>query len=249
MDNIKLENIINKELNVNKINDYLPNGLQIEGCKEIKIVVIGVSLCQELLDKAVMLNADAVIVHHGLFWKNENPVIKGIKYNRIKTILNNSINLYCWHLPLDIHYEFGNNVQLAKLLSIEICGKIHPFVFWGEFKHFISYNELIFNINKIFLRRPYHCSSKSNLSNLIKKIAWCSGAGQNYIDYAINFGVDAFITGEISEQTFHIIRENNIHFFSIGHYVSERYGIISLGMWLKDKYNLKITFFDVDNPI
>ena len=132
MKNTELERLINEKLNSAAISDYAPNGLQVEGKEKVQKIVTGVTASQALLDEAVRLGADAVIVHHGYFWKGESPVIRGMKRNRLKTLLANDINLYGWHLPLDAHPELGNNAQLAALLGITVMGEIEPLVPWGE---------------------------------------------------------------------------------------------------------------------
>ncbi len=123
MKNTELEQLINEKLNSAAISDYAPNGLQVEGKETVQKIVTGVTASQALLDEAVRLQADAVIVHHGYFWKGESPVIRGMKRNRLKTLLANDINLYGWHLPLDAHPELGNNAQLAALLGITVMGE------------------------------------------------------------------------------------------------------------------------------
>lgn len=135
MKNTELEQLINEKLNSAAISDYAPNGLQVEGKETVQKIVTGVTASQALLDEAVRLGADAVIVHHGYFWKGESPVIRGMKRNRLKTLLANDINLYGWHLPLDAHPELGNNAQLAALLGITVMGEIEPLVPWGRADH------------------------------------------------------------------------------------------------------------------
>ncbi|BAP58590.1 Nif3-like dinuclear metal center hexameric protein [Candidatus Tachikawaea gelatinosa] len=248
MNNLQLEKIINQKINKDCIKDYLPNGLQIEGRKTIKKIITGVTANQELINKSIELNADAIIVHHGFFWKNECPIIKGMKKKRLTDLLKNNINLYSWHLPLDIHPYLGNNKQLANLLNIKIGGNINTFVNWGTFKKAMDDNQLLQLIKEKLMRIPLHCKSK-NASKLIKKVAWCCGKGQNFIDTVINFGnIDAFITGEVSEQTFHSVCESNLHFFSAGHHATEVGGIKALGQWLSRKYKLDITFINISNP-
>ncbi|XBC37949.1 MAG: Nif3-like dinuclear metal center hexameric protein [Buchnera aphidicola (Floraphis choui)] len=247
MKNTILEKIINKKLNSAKFDDCIPNGLQIEGIQEIKKIITGVTACQELLDIAVKKKAQAIIVHHGYFWNKSERVIKGILKSRVKTILENNINLYCWHLPLDYHYKLGNNAQIKEALNICLKGYILPLVPWGIFKQDIAYKKLIKIISKKFNRIPFHY--KHNAPEIIKKVAWCSGKGQSFINSVSQFGVDAFLTGEVSEDTIHVAKEKNFHFFSIGHHASERGGIIALTNWLKNTSNLDITFIDVYNPI
>ncbi|MEI4269686.1 MAG: Nif3-like dinuclear metal center hexameric protein [Candidatus Dasytiphilus stammeri] len=223
MHNTELEQLINQLLRSNSFRDYVPNGLQVTGRDQIFNIVSGVTACQALLEEAVKHRADAVIVHHGYFWNNESLVIKGIKRNRLKTILVNDINLYCWHLPLDAHPKLGNNAQLAKLLGIIVQGEIVPLLWWGKFRDPLTSEGLNQLLSSKLGRVPLHCGD--NAPHFITRIAWSTGAGQDFIEQAGHFGVDAFITGEVSEQTIHIARENGIHFFAAGHHATERGGI------------------------
>ncbi|QJC30631.1 Nif3-like dinuclear metal center hexameric protein [Enterobacteriaceae endosymbiont of Neohaemonia nigricornis] len=247
MNNNELELIINKKLQILKIDDYTINGLQVEGKKSIKRIITGVSICQKLLQSAIQYKADAIIVHHGLFWQNDNLSIKGIKKKRLNILLNNNINLYAWHLPLDIHPTLGNNIYLSKILNINVHGNINPFVFYGSFTQNITIQELIKNITQKLNRIPLHLGP--NINNQIKNIAWCSGAGQKFFEEAIFFGIDVFITGEVSEMNFHLAKEYKVHFISAGHHATERGGIIMLSDWLKYKYNLDVYFLDINNPV
>ena len=246
MRNTELEQIVNQQLSTATFSDYAPNGLQVEGREEIKKIVTGVTACQALLDEAVRLEADAVLVHHGYFWKSEAPVIKGMKRNRLKTLLANDINLYGWHLPLDAHPQLGNNAQLAKMLGITVQGEVMPLVPWGELSEALSGEQLAERISNVLGREPLHCGD--NAPRLIRRIAWCSGGGQGFIDAAAAFGADAFITGEVSEQTIHSAREQGLHFFAAGHHATERGGIKALGEWLAENHGLDVTFIDIANP-
>lgn len=246
MRNTELEQIVNQQLNTAAFSDYGPNGLQVEGRPEVKKIVTGVTASQVLLDEAVRLNADAVLVHHGYFWKNEPAIIKGMKRNRLKTLLANDINMFGWHLPLDAHPQLGNNAQLAKLLGIEVRGQIDQLLPWGELTGGLTGEQLAQRISQVLGREPLHCGD--NAPKHIRRIAWCSGGGQGYIDAAAAFGVDAFITGEVSEQTIHSAREQGLHFYAAGHHATERCGIQALGEWLAEHYDLDVTFIDIPNP-
>lgn len=246
MKNTELERIVNQQLNSSAFSDYAPNGLQVEGRPEVKTLITGVTACQALLDEAVKRKADAVLVHHGYFWKSEAPVIRGMKRQRLRTLLVNDINLYGWHLPLDAHPQLGNNAQLAVLLDIGMKGDIQPLVPWGELTEPLSGEELAAKIAKRLGRTPLHCGD--NAPALIRRIAWCSGGGQGFIDSAAAFGVDAFISGEVSEQTIHSAREQGLHFFAAGHHATERGGIKALGEWLAQNHGLDVVFINIDNP-
>jgi dinuclear metal center YbgI/SA1388 family protein len=245
--NTELEQRVNQLLNTADFKDYAPNGLQVEGRSEIKKVITGVTACQALLDEAVRLQADAVMVHHGYFWKSEAPVIKGMKRQRLKTLLVNDINLFGWHLPLDAHPKIGNNAQLARLFGIEVKGEIEQLLPWGELAQPVSGAEFAQRIGTTLGREPLHCGD--NAPARIRRVAWCSGGGQGYIDQAAAFGVDAFISGEASEQTIHSAREQGLHFFAAGHHATERDGIKALGEWLAQEHGLDVTFIDINNPV
>lgn len=182
MKNSELEQLINEKLNSAAISDYAPSGLQVEGRETIQKIVTGVTASQALLDEAVRLEADAVIVHHGYFWKGESPVIRGMKRNRLKTLLANDINLYGWHLPLDAHPELGNNAQLASLLGINVMGEIEPLVPWGELSMAVSGLELASWIEARLGRKPLWCGDTG--PDKVARVAWCTGGGQSFIDSA-----------------------------------------------------------------
>ena len=246
MKNSELESLINEKLNSTSFSDYGPNGLQVEGRETVQKIITGVTASQALLDEAVRQNADAVIVHHGYFWKNESPIIRGMKRNRLKTLLANDINLYGYHLPLDAHPELGNNVQLAQLLGITVMGEIEPLVPWGELAMPVPGLELASCIESRMGRRPLWSGDTG--PDTVKRVAWCTGGGQGFIDSAARFGVDAFITGEVSEQTIHSAREQGLHFYAAGHHATERGGIRALSEWLTENTDLDVTFIDIPNP-
>ncbi|PJG85069.1 Nif3-like dinuclear metal center hexameric protein [Conservatibacter flavescens] len=250
MNNIALEQLLDQKLNANSIKDYAPNGLQIEGKTEVKKIITGVTASQALIDYAVSQNADAILVHHGYFWKSENPCIRGMKGKRIKTLLQHEINLYAYHLPLDIHPELGNNAQLAQLLGIENLKPLedttNSIPMYGELTAPITSEAFIQRIEQKLQRTPLVCCDAG--PTLIKTIGLCTGGGQGYIDLAAAKGLDAYITGEVSEQTIHSAREQGMHFFAAGHHATERYGIKALGEWLAEQYHFDVEFKDIDNP-
>ncbi|QPR27870.1 type 2 GTP cyclohydrolase I [Edwardsiella hoshinae] len=246
MDNWLLEQQINQLLNVAEIQDYAPNGLQVEGRREVRRVITGVTACQALLDAALQAEADAVLVHHGYFWKNETPTIRGMRRQRLKTLLANDINLYAYHLPLDAHPQLGNNAQLAQLLKITPQGLIAPLLPYGDLVEPCSAGEMIGRLERKLHHSVLH--SGDNAPALIRRVAWCTGGGQGFIEQAASFGVDAFITGEVSEQTIHTAREMGLHFFAAGHHATERGGVRALGAWLAQEYGLEVTFIDIANP-
>lgn len=246
----QLLDYINNYLEIGKIKDYCPNGLQVEGRAEINTIITGVTASQALIDKAIEQRADLILVHHGYFWKGESQPIVGLKKNRIKALLVNDINLAGYHLPIDVHPEVGNNRQLGELLGLKnikpIAG-IEPLgiVYQGELTQSHTEHELASHIERVLQRTPLAVSGqKSN----IKTLAWCTGGGQSFIDAAADYNIDAFISGEVSEQTVHSARELGVAFYAAGHHATERYGIKALGEHLKSHFNVDVQFVDVDNP-
>ncbi|WP_434543065.1 Nif3-like dinuclear metal center hexameric protein [Halopseudomonas bauzanensis] len=231
--------------------DYCPNGLQVEGRCEISRVISGVTASQALIEAAAAQGADLLLVHHGYFWKGEAAQITGLKQRRIKALLEHGINLVAYHLPLDAHAKFGNNVQLAQLLGWHITGGLEPdnprsVGLQGELSEAVSGAELAQQLNIALGREPLFIAGHSRP---VKRIAWCTGAAQGYIDKAVALGVDAFITGEVSEPTIHIARECGINFYAAGHHATERYGVKALGEHLAEHFGVEHQFIDIDNPV
>lgn len=248
---IQLMDYLNTLLSPGDFKDYCENGLQVEGRDQIKTIVSGVTACQALLDQAVALNADAVLVHHGYFWKGEPQSLVGMKGKRIRTLIKNDINLIAYHLPLDVHPEYGNNAQLAKLLGLTILdglevGNPNSIGLVGELASPVTAEEFSKQLTAVLGRTPLHIGEGSDS---ISKVAWCTGAAHSYIYKALAAGVDAFITGEISEPTVHIAREEGIHFYAAGHHATERYGAKALGDHLAEKFGIEHHFVDIDNPV
>ena len=251
MKNRKLANKLDQVLEIHQFKDYCPNGLQIEGVEEVKKIITGVTANQALIDIAIAENADAILVHHGFFWKGESQQIVGMKYKRIKALIENGINLYAYHLPLDVHPELGNNAKLAQLLAITDRRPLEP---WdkrsvgrvGKFEQAITAQILSDRIESVLARKPLHIEGGNKE---IKTVAWCTGGGQDYISIAAEQGIDAFISGEISERTVHIAREMGIHYYAAGHHATERYGVQALGQWIEAELDLEVKFIDIDNPV
>ncbi|HBT58587.1 MAG: Nif3-like dinuclear metal center hexameric protein [Pseudomonadales bacterium] len=241
----------NKLLDSGGFQDYCPNGLQVEGRTEIRRIVSGVTASQALVDAAVEARADLLLVHHGYFWRGESAAVVGVKQRRLKALLQNDINLVAYHLPLDVHAELGNNVQLARLMGWQISGGLEPnnprsVGLTGELAAPCAGEELAALLAARLQREPLFVAGHDRP---VKRIAWCTGAAQGYIDKAIALGVDAFITGEVSEPTVHAARENGIHFYAAGHHATERYGAKALGEHLAATFGLEHRFIDIDNPV
>ncbi len=228
-----------------------PNGLQVEGRPEINRIITGVTASQALLDRAVELQADLILVHHGYFWKGEAEPIIGMKKNRLKTLLSNDISLVAFHLPLDGHPLFGNNAQLAERLGLEVCGGLEPvnplsIGLTGRLSSPLSAEEFSQQIAAALGRKVMHIEGGPER---IETVGWCTGAAQGYIEKAAALGLDAFISGEISEPTVHCARELGIHYFAAGHHATERYGVQAVGEHLAEKFGLDHEFIDIDNPV
>lgn len=241
---------LNDWLQPDKVQDYCPNGLQVQGRDEIERIVTGVTASQALLDAAVDAKADAVIVHHGYFWKGEADAVVGMKYRRLRTLFAHDMNLIAYHLPLDIHPEFGNNRRLLELLNcvdIQSDERVAPagILQLGNLPEAISGYDLADRIEYTLARTMLACELSETP---IRRVAVCTGGGQGFIEQAIAAGADAFITGEVSEQTIHIARECGIQFFAAGHHATERYGVQALGDRIATHLNLDVQFIDIDNP-
>jgi len=244
----KMQAALNVLLEPQRFQDFAPNGLQVEGRAQIDIVVSGVTASQALLNAAIALKADAVLVHHGYFWRSEDPCLVGMKGRRVQTLMQADINLFAYHLPLDCHMELGNNAGLGRALGVPQFGPLIPEeptlpVFMGELPEVLSQVQVAESLSKELGRQVL-----SEGDRAIRRIAWCTGGGQGYIDKAADAGADLFVTGEVSEQTIHIARERDIGFIAAGHHATERFGVQSVGSWLSRELGVKHHFVDDDNP-
>ncbi len=231
--------------------DYCPNGLQIEGRSSINKLVTGVTASRAFIEAAIADKADAILVHHGYFWQGEKAEITGIKKQRIKMLLENEISLLAYHLPLDAHPKYGNNAQLGALLEFKIIDELYPKFkskvgVVGELLKPSTVSELKMQLKTKLNREPFHVPGKAEK---IKNIAWCTGSAQHSIERAHDIGADAYMSGEISEQTVHFAREAGIHYFAAGHHATERYGVQAVGKYLAEKYPIEHSFIDIDNPV
>ena len=237
-------------LNAARIADYCPNGLQVEGRPQVRRIVSGVTASQALLDAAVEAEADVVLVHHGYFWKGEDARVTGMKRRRLQTLLGHDISLLAYHLPLDLHPEVGNNVQLARQLEITVEGPLDPdnpkvVGLLGSLAEPMTARDFARRVQEVLGREPLLVEG----AGMVRRIGWCTGGGQGYIDDAIAAGVDLFLTGEASEQTFHSARENRVSFIAAGHHATERYGVQALGDYLARRFAIEHLFIDCPNPV
>ncbi|MDD5174925.1 MAG: Nif3-like dinuclear metal center hexameric protein [Sterolibacterium sp.] len=230
-----------------RFRDYCPNGLQVEGRAEVRRMICGVTANQALLDAAVTQGADAVLVHHGWFWKSEDSRITGFRKRRMATLLAHDISLFAYHLPLDAHPDLGNNAQWAKRLGWRIESRFgeQELGFLGGCSAATA-GQLARELEQALGRLP---QLVGDADRPLKRIAWCSGGGQGYFEQAIAAGADCFISGEISEQTVHLARETGIPFIAAGHHASERFGVQAVGAHLQEKFGLICTYVEIDNPV
>ncbi|QSP94515.1 Nif3-like dinuclear metal center hexameric protein [Marinobacter salinisoli] len=226
--------------------DYCPNGLQVEGRPDVKLIVSGVTASKALIDAAIDAGADMILVHHGYFWKGEDPRVRGMKRDRLKLLLNHDVNLVAYHLPLDDHPELGNNRQLAKILGIANPRPLGGLVWQGELEQPVQVSHFAQQISEKLNRAPLWVGEGKDE---IRRVGWCTGAAQGFIDKALEAGLDAYISGEISEPTTHTARESGIHYFAAGHHATERYGVQALGEALAKEFGLTHRFIDCDNPV
>lgn len=248
MQRAELQQYLDNLLEVGRFRDYCPNGLQVEGRDAIHRVVCGVTASQALLDEAVARQADAVLVHHGYFWRGEDGRITGMRRKRLATLLKHDINLFAYHLPLDAHPELGNNAQLARLMGWLPDGRFgEQEIGWtGRLERPQSLELLARHAAARLGREPLVLGDPART---VSRIAWCTGGAQGYFEQAIACGVDCFVSGEASEPTTHLARESGVAYLGIGHHASERYGVRALGAHLAERFGIDAVFVDVDNPV
>ncbi len=238
-------------LDAGSFRDYCPNGLQVEGRDTVTRIVTGVTASQALIEAAAEQQADLLLVHHGYFWKGEDACITGMKRRRLKALLDRDMSLLAYHLPLDAHPELGNNACLAQRFELPITGWFGdgggpPLACEARLAEPLTAAALGERIARALGREPLHIDAGPAQ---IRRIGWCSGAAQGYLEAAARHGLDAFISGEISEPTVHIAREYGIHYFAAGHHASERFGVQALGAHLAEHFGIEHFFVDIDNPV
>ena len=248
---MQLSDFCDDYLRVSDFKDYCPNGVQVESVGEVESIVSGVTASLDLIEAAIEVKADTLLVHHGYFWKGEAAIITGFKGRRIRTLIKNNLNLLAYHLPLDAHPVVGNNAQIAKIMGWEVHGTfasvgLHDIVFHTTLRAVMTLDELSESIASKLNTKPLSIAAGDKL---IRRVAWCTGAAQSYIDQAADRGFDVFISGEVSENTFHYAKECGIHYIAAGHHATERYGVQALGQLIVDQFGLQHQFIDIPNPV
>lgn len=250
IDRTQLLNTFDALLAPERFRDYGPNGLQVEGCASVHKIVSGVTASQALIEAAVAAGAQAVFVHHGLFWRGQEGCVRGWMKQRLALLLAHDINLFAYHLPLDAHPELGNNAQLGLQLGLQASARFgeQELGFLGEAAQGDGFESAAVLARLVEQRLQHAVTLVAPAPRRIRKIAWCSGGGQNYFEAAIAAGADAFITGEISEPQVHYARESGVAYLACGHHASERFGAPAVAAQVAAQFGLLHQFIDIDNP-
>lgn len=259
MDRSSFDRYLDQLLQPSRFKDYCPNGLQVEGASEVAHIVTGVTASQALLDAAVAAGADTVIVHHGYFWRGEDPRVLGTRRRRLATLLQHEINLFAYHLPLDVHAEVGNNVQLGRLFGWPVTRTAgeNGLIAIAELSKPLTVDQIARHLGKTLGRKPLVVGDlpTSTVTGADRDarsttcIAWCTGAAQDALEEAAFAGASVFVSGEISERTTHLAREMGVVYMAAGHHATERYGIQALGQRIKEDLGLRVEFIDDPNPV
>ena len=247
IDRDALQSHLHELLEADRFKDYGPNGLQVEGKTAIHKIVTGVTASQALIDAAVAVQADAIFVHHGLFWRGQDGRLTGWMKKRVAALMRHDINLFAYHLPLDAHASLGNNAQWGLRLGLTPDARFgeQNLGFIGSAPQGMDLAALVSLVDQTLHRAPVAVPGDGRP---ILRIAWCSGGAQSYFENAIAAGADAFLTGEISEPQAHCARETGVAYLACGHHASERYGAQAVGEHLARQFGLMHQFLDIDNP-
>ena len=243
----EIESHLSALLTVDRFKDYGPNGLQVEGRAEVRHLVSGVTASLALIEAAVADGADAILVHHGLFWRGQSGCVTGWMRQRLAALLGHGINLFAYHLPLDAHAELGNNAQLGARLGLQADARFgeQDLGFIGPTAAAADVQALAARASEALGRAPVLLAGDGRP---LRRVAWCTGGAQGYFEAAIAAGADAFLTGEISEPQAHIARETGVAFLACGHHATERYGAPAVGAHLAERFGLTHRFIDISNP-
>ncbi len=246
----QLVNYLDEQLQVSKCRDYCPNGLQVEGRHTIAKIVTGVTASAALLDAAIQAGADAILVHHGYFWRGEDSRIVGFKYQRLRKLIQHEVNLLAYHLPLDMHAEWGNNISLARQLGIQPDGRFgeNDLGWLGKVSDpgIQTLAEFAAHVERVLQRKP---TLIGDPSARLGRLGWCTGAAQSMMEAAVLAGAQVYLSGEISEPTVHLARETGVAYLACGHHASERYGVQALGQHLASVFGIAHEFIEIDNPV
>lgn len=241
-----LERDLRELLDQARMSDYCPNGLQLEGRPSIQRLLTGVTASKALIDLAIELNADAILVHHGLMWKGDPQVVTGFRKERLQAALAHDLNVFAYHLPLDKHPELGNNAQLGKMLgwpSDRVAGD-KGLVHMGELTTPATLRQLVDRVAQVLGHRV-QVEGADDPDRLVRTVAWCTGGAPGYVEEAALQGADLYLTGELSEPAVHVARECNVSLLGAGHHATERCGVKALGEWIGNRYGIEVIFRDL----
>ena len=243
----ELESLLADWLEVARFRDYGPNGLQVEGKPEVRKIVSGVTASLALIEAAVAAQADAVLVHHGLFWKGHDGRLTGWLKQRVALLMAHGINLFAYHLPLDAHPELGNNAQFGARLGWVADARFgeQDLGFVGATGGALSLEGVAEQLQQLLGRAPTMVAGDGRP---LRRVAWCTGGAQGYFEAAIAAGADLFVTGEISEPQAHIARETGVAFMACGHHASERFGAPALAARVATHIGIAHEFIEIGNP-
>ena len=243
----EIEAGLNRLMQPERFKDYGPNGLQVEGRDQIRTLVSGVTASLALIDAAIAAKADAVLVHHGLFWRGQDGRLTGWLKARVERLMAHGINLFAYHLPLDAHAELGNNAQLGRALGLVADARFgeQDLGFIGDAADIPRAEAMAQRAKAVLGRVPVLLPGDGRP---LRRVAWCTGGAQGYFEAAMAAGADLFLTGEISEPQAHLSRETGVAFLACGHHATERYGAAALGERIATDFGLEHRFIEIDNP-
>jgi dinuclear metal center YbgI/SA1388 family protein len=244
-----IERHLDEHLQVARFRDYCPNGLQVEGRGEVALIASGVTASLALIDAAIAMGADAILVHHGYFWRNEDARLRGIKRERIGRLIDAGLHLLAYHLPLDAHPQLGNNATLGQVLGLLQTGVAGDdgLLALGELPGPVQTLEDFASL--VGQRLGGTPRVLGPTGRPVRQVAWCTGGAQGWFEQAIDLGVDLFITGEVSEQNHHLALESGVGFIAAGHHATERYGVQALGEHLASRFGIAHRYIEIANPV
>ncbi len=244
----ELSACLEEVLGASRFTDYCPNGLQVEGDRPIGRIASGVTASRSFVQAAIDDGADALLVHHGWFWRGEDSRVIGTRRERLRLVLASGVHLFAYHLPLDVHPQLGNNAQLGATLGWAVDGHAgaQDLIAWHDLPAAIDVAALVETIAERLRRRPLAVGA---LDRPVRRVAWCTGAAQDLLEQAIEAGADLFLSGEIAERTTHLAREAGIVYLAAGHHATERFGVQALGEHVARRLGLEHRFIDDDNPV
>jgi len=244
----ELENCFEEVLDASRFADYCPNGLQVEGERPVARLASGVTASRAFLQRAIDAGADAVLVHHGWFWRGEDPRVVGVLRERLRLVLGAGLHLFAYHLPLDAHAQLGNNAQLGAALGWRVDGRVgeNGLIAWHDLPQESSAEAIGIALAAKLQRVPLVVGAPGRP---IRRIAWCTGAAHDWLGQAIAAGADAYVSGEIAERTTHLAREAGVVYFAAGHHATERFGVQALGRHVAERLGIEHLFVDDENPV